>query len=246
MEKSSLVGKRLLIVKLDFKHEHVKFLEENNDCEFIDSLSDAFRYEFNDYDHLFCHYSFEQQEVKELFSKINSIESLSPYFLISPRELTRYAEQECLDIQKIELAQEQINDYINKYPDFFKKVDPNFYKKRLITFNIQECGATTASEMAVFSYDANTIGLISKTKIVSDILNLKLEVNISFGNEKEQILLNLKGKCSQVVFDVEDMDQVYCYDFSIYDKNETYLDIINAQQQQEDFLTKKMAVGGFE
>lgn len=246
MEKGSLVGKKLLLIKEDFTQEQIEFLEANNDCEFIQTVKDSLHYDYSKYDHLLVEYSFEHKDTKELFKKINSINSLSSFFLISPRELTRLENEHVLDLEKIKVAQEQINEYINKYPDFFKKVDPDFYKKRLINFGIETCGSTPAKDIAVFSYDSNTIGLISKSKILEDILTLQLQVNISFGNEKEQLVLDLSGKCTHVEFDVEDMDDVYCYEFTITDKNETYSEVIDALQQQEDFLTKKLAVGGFE
>ena len=246
MEKGSLVGKKLLLVKEDFTKEQLEFLEDNNDCELIGSVKESLKYDYSNYDHLLVQYSFEHQDTKELFKKINSINSLSSYFLISPRELSRLENEHVLDIEKIKIAQQQINEYINKYPDFFKKVDPDFYKKRLINFGIESCGSAPSKDIAVFSYDKNTIGLISKTKIVEDILTLQLQVNISFGNEKEQLIIDLKGKCSHVEFDVEDMDEVHCYEFTIAEENETYSEVIEALQQQEDFLAQKMAVGGFE
>ena len=246
MEKSSLVGKKLLLVKEDFTKEQLEFLEDNNDCEHIGSVKESLKYDYSNYDHLLVQYSFEHQDTKELFKKINSINSLSSYFLISPRELSRLENEHVLDIEKIKIAQLQINEYINKYPDFFKQIDPDFYKKRLINFDIESCGSAPTRDIALFSYDKNTIGLISKTKIVEDILMLQLQVNISFGNEKEQLIIDLKGKCSHIDFDVGDMDEVQCYEFTITEENETYSEVIEALQQQEEFLAQKMAVGGFE
>lgn len=246
MEKGSLVGKRLLLVRDAFTEEQIQFLEANNDCEIISSIKASLQHDYTRYDHFLVQYTFEQKDTNELFSKINATSSLSRFFLITPRELTRLENEHVLDVEKVKIAQQQINEYIEKYPDFFKKVDPDFYKKRLINFGIEACGATPAKDIAIFSYDGDEIGLISKSLISEDILTIKLQVNISFGNEKEQLILELKGKCSHVEFEVEDMDKVYCYEFTITEPNETYTEVIEAIQQQEEFLNRKMAVGGFE
>lgn len=246
MEKSSLIGKKLLLVKNDFKTAQLDYLVKNNHCEIVEKIEDSFHLNYNEYDHFFCNYNFDMECVKDFFQKLNATEGISNIFLISANELTRIEEAEAIDLQKVEIAQKQIEQYLSKYPDFFAKVEPDFFKKRLINFAIEECGKTPIADLAIFSYDISTIGLISKSEILEDIFCLKLKVNISFGFEKESMIVELNGRCQKVEFDNEDMDNVYCYEYTVTDSNPTYQEIMDALRLQEEALMKKMKVGGYE
>lgn len=246
MEESSLVGKKILLIKSDFDKEDIYKLEKENQCEFIESITKALSYDFSFYDHFFCRYSFQMKEVSKLFEKINSYSGISSNFLISPSELKRLKEEDLTNKERIKEAQNQINQYLEKYPEFFHKIEPDFFRKRLINFTILKCGDTNPNDIAIFSFSKNELHLLSRSEITKDIITLSLRVNISFGNEKEYFDLTLQGKCSLIELDIEDKDNVNCYNFTFKESNEAFDEVIEALELQESTLHKRMSSGGYE
>jgi len=246
MEKSGLIGKRLIIVKSDFNDEQIVFFEKNNECEIIDALDESFIYEFNNFDHLLCDYTFGSENTKELFKKINDNAGVRADFLITPRELERLEEDSKKRPEALDKAQNLINDYLTKYPEFFKKIEPDFFKKRLMNIMVIGCGHTQPTDIAVFSFDEKMVGLVSRSKIEEQTKELVLRVNVIFGQEKEHFDISLKGKFIPVEFDIEDADEVFCYQMKIDKANDAYNEVLEALKLQEDSLASRLSSGGFE
>lgn len=246
MEESSLIGKNILIVENDFTDEEVISIEETNLCTKVNSIEDVLLLDLREFDFFICHYSFQTNRIGELIKLIDSYPNFSRSFLVSKNEYNRLKTEPVNNIIELDKAQTLINNYLETYPDFFKKIEPDFFKKRLIHLKIIETENIDIKDVAIFSYCNKTIGLISKSEINNKSKCLNLMAILTFGQETNNIELKLNGSFKLVEYDIEDEDDVHCYEFTINENDETYQEIIEALEKQNKSLDGQLKAGGFE
>jgi hypothetical protein len=238
--QGSIAGKKLLIIREHFNTEQLYSIEQANQCEYILGIQESLGLDFTQFDHLLCKFSLKEPHVKELFKKINDTIDIAPDFLISPEDLTKLNKGKSDDIK--EFDQKVIDECVEKFPELFKRVDPNFFKNRSIYLKVLKYGKMQVSDLAIFDLTEHDVQILSKIKIKDPSDSLKLNVVMKMGNDHHEFEIDLIGELKKVELDIEDKDDIYCYEFLIKEENETYKELLEAILKQQEHLTQLLGI----
>jgi hypothetical protein len=244
MAKSSIAGKRLLIVKKDFNLELVEPIKDGNECIYVDELVEVSDHNLEQYDHILCEYSFSTPGVKELFARMNEIENIARDFLITSGELNK-TDDESRQKSEVELKKQNLIDkYMKEYPDFFQKTEPDFYKNRNVSLVIEALDGVDISEVAIFEAAAKYVSIICRTKIKAGKNIMQLGVTLKTGMFEDSFNLTLNGSIKKIPMNNQDQDEIHCYQFNLKDPSEEYVSLMQAMKVQSRKLNELLGVDG--